>query len=212
MKRLILILAICAAPVLLFSQSRITEAEYQKIPRPALINDLPFPSKTIENAIDDAFIKSGYKGSTSKGFTIYKGVRKQELGPDAYDLYFMVERKSRKESDISTVTMMISKGFDAFVSKSSDEQVFNNAQKYLDSLRNTVAAYDLEMQISEQESELKSAEKKYESLLDEEKDLEKKKKKLEDQLADNKKEQQKQSGELENQRQVLEVLKVKRSK
>lgn len=212
MKRILMVMAVCAAPVLLFSQSRITEVEYQKVPRPALINDLPFSSKIIENAIDDAFIKSGYKGSSSKGFTIYKGVRKQEFGPDAYDLYFMVERKSRKESDISTVTMMISKGFDAFVSKSSDEHVFANAQKYLDSLRNIVAGYDLEMQITDQESELKSAEKKYESLLDEEKELEKKRKKLEDQLADNKKDQEKQSGELEKQRQVLDVLKGKRSR
>jgi hypothetical protein len=37
------------------------------------------------------------------------------LGSEAYDLYFSVDRKSKKGKDISNVTLMISKGFDSFV-------------------------------------------------------------------------------------------------
>ncbi|MBP9099754.1 MAG: hypothetical protein KBF74_13120, partial [Ferruginibacter sp.] len=84
------------------------------------------------------------------------------------------------------------------------------AQTFLNSLRNTIAVYDLEVQISSQENEIKKAAKKSDDLVDEGKDLEKKKRKLEDDIADNIKEQEKQVKELENQKQILEVLKNKR--
>ena len=124
MKRLCLACILCFCYSFLFAQSRSTEVDYQKQSRPAIVNDLPFDAKTVENAIEDTLSKMGYKGSNSKGFTVYKGVRLLELGPDPYDLYFMVDKKSRKDKENSTVTMMVSKGFDAFVSKSSDKAVF----------------------------------------------------------------------------------------
>ena len=210
MKRIFLFVLLGYFHSSVIAQSRGTEIEYQKVSRAAIINELPFPSRTVENAIEDAFIKKGYKGTSAKGFTLYKGVKMHEFGPDTYDIYIMVERKSRKENDVSNVTMMISKGFDAFVSKSSDEQVFRNAHTYLDSLRNSIAAYDLELQIAGQEDEIRKMEKKNIQLQDEEKELEKKKRKIEDQLAENKKDQQNQVSELEKQNQVLEVLKGKR--
>lgn len=193
-----------------FSQSRSTEVEYQKISRPALVNDIPFPANTIEDAIKDYFAKKGYKASSTKGFTVYKGVSLNELGAGSYDIYFMVDKKSRKEKELSTVTVMISKGFDEFVSNNSDALVFGKAQTYLDSLRNMIAVYDLEVQISVQELEIKKAAKKSSDLEDEGKELEKKKKRLEDDIADNIKEQEKQVKDLENQKQILEVLKNKR--
>ena len=122
----------------------------------------------------------------------------------------MVDKKSRKEKELSTVTMMISKGFDEFVSSNSDALVFGKAQTYLDSLRNMIAVYDLEVQITVQELEIKKAAKKSSDLEDEGKELEKKKKRLEDDIADNIKEQEKQVKDLENQKQILEVLKNKR--
>ena len=210
MKQLCLAFVLFLSHSFSFSQSKSTEVDYQKQSRPAIVNDVPFGAKTIENAIDDTLSKMGYKGTGSKGFTVYKGVRFSQLGPDAYDLYFMVDKKSRKDNENSTVTMMISKGFDAFVSKSSDKAVFENAQTYLDSLRNMVAKYDLEQQISAQEEELKKAVKKNTELQDKAKDLEKKKRRLEDDISDNIKDQQNQVKELEKQRQILEVLRGKR--
>ena len=193
-----------------YSQSRSTEVEYQKLTRPALVNDIPFPANTIEDALKDYFAKKGYKASSTKGFTVYKGVALNELGTGYFDIYFMVDKKSRKVKELSTVTMMISKGFDEFVSNNSDASVFGKAQTFLNSLRNTIAVYDLEVQISSQENEIKKAAKKSDDLVDEGKELEKKKRMLEDDIADNIKEQEKQVKELENQKQILEVLKNKR--
>jgi len=210
MKQVFILMTACCLCVFSVAQTRTTTTEYQKVSRSALVNEVPFPAKTVENAIEDAFSKKGYKGSSSKGFTVYKGVRLPELGNDAYDLYFMVDKKSRKDNDNSIVTLMVSKGFDEFVTESSEGNPLGKAKNYLDSLRNTLAAYDLEQQISTQEEEVKKADKKNESLRDDEKDLLKKKKKLEEDIEDNKKSQEKQEKELEKQKQILETLKGKR--
>ena len=210
MKQIFLGCLLCFSHLFLFAQTRSTEVDYQKQSRPALVNDVPFPSATIEKAIEDTFSKMGYKSINSKGYTVYKGVRLPQLGTDSYDVYFMVDKKSRKDKENSTVTMMVTKGFDAFVSRSSDAAVFERSQTYLDSLRNMIAIYDLEQQITAQQEEVKKADKKSADLEDEAKSLEKKKRKLEEDISDNDKARNNQEKEIEKQKQILEVLKGKR--
>ncbi len=125
------------------AQSSTATVEYLKIKRQAVVNDIPFPEKTIRDAIDNKMEQMGYKGKESKGFMVYKGVKLADLGADSYDLYFMADRVSRKNKENSTLTMMITKGFDNFVADSTDAGLINNAKKYLDSIKIMIAAYDL---------------------------------------------------------------------
>jgi hypothetical protein len=192
------------------AQSRTSTVEYQKINRQAVVNEIPFPEKTIRDAIDEKMEKMGYKGKDSKGFTVYNGVRLSDLGNDSYDLYFMADRKSRKEKENSTLTLMISKGFDSFVSDSSDARLMKNAKGYLDSIINVIAAYDLEQQIIAQEDAVKKADKKYTNLMDDGQSLEKKRKNIEQDIEDNKKNQTSQQTEIEKQKQILDTLRGKR--
>lgn len=210
MKQIFFLFLSCCILTVTIAQTRSTTTEYQKITRPALVNELPFPAKTVEDAMADAFTKMGYKGTSSKGFTVFKGVHLKELGLEPYDLYFMVDKKSKRDKDNSIVTLMVSKGFDAFISDTLEGEVFKRAKNYLDSLRNSIAAYDLEQQIIAQEGEVKNAEKKNENLSDEGKDLAKKMRKLEQDISDNKKDQERQARELETQKQISETLKMKR--
>ncbi|MGC4100160.1 hypothetical protein [Ferruginibacter sp.] len=192
------------------AQSRTGTVEYQKINRQAVIAELPFPEKTIRDAIEDTMQKMGYKGKDSKGYTVYKGVHLPALGNDLYDLYFLADRKSRKDKESSTLTLMITKGYDSFVSDSSDSRVINNAKDYMDSIRNTIAAYDLEQQIVAQEDAVKKADKKFTGLVDDAANLEKKKKNLEKDIEDNKKDQASQQAEIVKQKQILDTLRGKR--
>ena len=160
------------------AQSRTATVEYQKINRQAVVSEIPFPEKTIRDAIDNKMQQMGYKGKDNKGYTIYKGVRMPELGNDSYDLYFMADRKSRKEKENSTLTLMISKGFDSFIADSTDSKVMENAKNYLDSIKNMIAAYDLEQQIIAQEDAIKKADKKSANLIDDGVSLEKKRKNI----------------------------------
>ena len=193
-----------------FAQPQITMVEYQKVSRQAVVADMPFAEKSVTKALEDKLEKMGYSGKDSKGFTVYKGVRLKELGDASYDLYFMIDRKSRKDKENSTITMLISSGYDKFLTQAEESTVFNNAKDYLEGLKDVVAAYDLEQEIKEQESQVKSSENKATDLVDEAASLEKKKKKLEDQIQDNIKAQDNQKTEIEKQKQILGTLKGKR--
>ena len=50
------------------AQARTETVTYQKINRQAVVNDIPFPEKTIRDAIDNKMEQLGYKGKESKGF------------------------------------------------------------------------------------------------------------------------------------------------
>ncbi len=192
-----------------FSQARITTTEYQKTPQPSIEVEMPFSEKTVTKAIDDKLQKLGYKGKESKGFMTYKGVKMAELGPDTYDLYFKTERKSRKEKDITVVTMLVSTGYDKFVSD-GNSSVLGNAKNFLDSQFVMVEAFELEQQVTDQDNEVKKADKKMASLTEEAEELQKKKKKLEKDIEENLKAQENQKNEMGKQNQILNTLKGKR--
>lgn len=192
------------------AQSRTQSVAYQKINRQAVVNEIPFPEKTVRDAIENNLSQLGYKGNSTKGFTVYKGVRLPALGIDAYDLYFSADRKSRKEKEYSTLTLMIAKGLDNFVADSTDATLITNAKNYLDSIKIMIGAYDLEQQIIAQEDEIKKVDKKYNSLIDDGQSLEKKRKSIEQDIEDNKKNQASQQAELDKQKQILQTLRGKR--
>ena len=192
------------------AQTQVTKVEYQKSDREGLVNEIGYADKTVSGAIEERMVNLGVKGKNIKGFMVYKGVVLPELGGSAYDLYFSIDRKSRKEKESATITLLISKGDERFVTSSSDPDLFTKAKTYLDNLWDRVGVYDLEQQIAEQENLVKKNEKKMNGLIDEASNLEKKKKKIEKDMEENSKDQTSQQKELENQRTLLETLKGKR--
>jgi hypothetical protein len=200
-------LVFCTAAL---AQSRTETVSYLKINRQAVVNEIPFAEKTVRDAIDSKMQQLGYKGKDSKGFTVYKGVKIAELGNESYDLYFMADKKSRKDKDNSVLTLMISKGFEVFAADSTDAALMSNAKEYLNNIKTMIAAYDLDQQIIAQEDAVKKADKKYNNLIDDGQSLEKKRKNIEKDIEDNKKDQAAQQAELDKQKQILETLRGKR--
>ena len=162
------------------------------------------------NTIEEKLEKMGYKGKSAKDFTVFRGVTLPEIGTGVYDIYFMVEKKSKRDKDNAVVTMMLSKGYENFVTETEDAAIITNAKNYLDGLKLSVTAYDLEGQIKEQEAIVKKNEKKSSNLAEDGQNLESKFKKLQEQIADNKKEQIDQNSEVEKQKQILDMLKARR--
>jgi hypothetical protein len=210
MKKISLLIFAIAALFAANAQSRTETVEYQKVSRQAIVNDFPFYEKTTRNGIEDKFQKMGYKGKEVKGYNVYRGVRLAELGPDSYDLYFMVDKKSRKDKDNSIVTMLISKGLETFVADSTDATLMANSKKYVEDLKQAILAYDLELQIAEQDNAVKSSEKDQKKLINTGMELQDDKTKLERKIEENIKAQADQKIEVEKQRQILETLKAKR--
>jgi hypothetical protein len=206
----IIIFILSIAPAL---AQDITEGkvDYQKKEQAALIMELPYPPNVVEDAIKDYLNKRGTKANSSKGYQLFKGTKLDSLNPEDNDIYFKVERKSRKERDASVVYMFVTKANEnpttRDVSQTSD---LSGARSFLRSMLPSVEAYNLETEIGGQEGEVKKAEKKYERLVDDGSDLQKRLKKLQDDIEDNKKNQEKQKQEIEKQKGILDNMRAKR--
>lgn len=192
------------------SQAIYTQADYNKIKKPALLSELPFSDNTVKDAIVDFMKTKGYKQDKNKDYVVFKGVSLSELGPGQYDLYFKIAEKSRKERDKSTVTMFISKGYENFVGADTEPDLINNGKIVLDNFLKTTEAYDLELQIKSQEESVKKAERRLQDMMNDKADLEKKIARLQDELAQNVKGQTDQQTEIEKQKQILQTLTMKR--
>jgi hypothetical protein len=194
------------------AQAIITKAEYNKTMQSAVSKEFPFEKGTTEDAIVSKMKSLGYSAKSSKGFTVFKMVKIQELGSETFDLYFSTDKKSKKEKDKSIVTLLISKGYDNFVNDTTGSEILANGQNLLNNILAPIVAYDLEKQISAQEELVKKADKKYNNTVDDGGSLEKKRKSIESDIEENKKDQANKKNEAEAQRQVLETLRSKRVK
>lgn len=210
MKKITAFIFLCCLYTMVTAQSSIETVSYLKNDQQAVVNEILFPEKTIMNAIDNKMEQMGYKGKSTKGFTVYKGVRMADLGTGEYDLYFSADRKSRRNKDNSTLTLMISTGNEIFATEKTNAGLMDNAKKYLNGISNMIEAYDLEQQVLEQQDVITKSDKKFNSLVDDGKSLEKKRKDVEKDIEDNKKDQEKQLADIEKQKLLLETLKGKR--
>ncbi|UEG51089.1 hypothetical protein LK994_06320 [Ferruginibacter lapsinanis] len=211
MKKFILVsLSLLFINVFTKAQSTVGSVAFDKVNQSAVIGEFAFEENTTAEAIKAKFKSLGYSSKSSKGFDVYKGVKLAELGPDTYDLYVKVDRKSKKERDRSVVYLLITKGYDNFASEATDATLFANAKTFVNNLVVNIVATDLEKQIEEQENAVKKAEKKYNNAVDDGNNLEKKKRQLEQDIIDNQKDQANKKSEAEAQRQILETLKGKR--
>lgn len=193
-----------------FSQSRYTVVQLNKKDVPGVIGEIPFVESTTKEAINKNFEKLGYKAKKVKDYLVYSGVVLKELDSTPHDIYMMVDRKSRSEKEVSTVTLLVGKGYNEFASDTADIDLINSTKIYINSLRDVVAAYDLELQIANQEEMVKKSDKKIDGLTEELISLQKKKKKIEEDIAQNGIDQTSQKAESSRQRQILETLKAKR--
>lgn len=193
----------------LFAQSYEGTIKYDKKTQRAIMIDYAFPPEAVENAIIEKMAKMGYKPkeekglfNSDKGFLVFKSAYVTDISDQAMDFIVKVERKSRKESDESTMYMIMSRGDQNAIESLGAEGV-SRSKTFLNSLLPDVEAAHLEIQIKDQEDVLAKAEKKLKGLRDDQNDLEKK-------LRDNKKDQENTEKDIDAQRKTLETLQSKR--
>ena len=183
--------------------------EYNKKKEPAFVIDYPYPPDAVENAIIQKMEKLGYKGkeekgifNKDKGFRVYKNAFITDISSNNMDYILKVERKSRKEKDEAVLYLIIMKEGENAMAK-FDALDSEHARTFLNNMRPEVEAANLELQIKDQEETVAKAEKKLKGLQNDKEDLEKK-------LNKNLKDQDDTQKDIQNQKQVLENLKLKR--
>jgi hypothetical protein len=192
-----------------FSQATVTITDYQKIQEPAIQYEIPYPEDVVTQALEDTLEKQGYKGTSKGGFMVYRDVHLAAIGPDSYNLYFRVDRKSKNEKDASIVTLMMSKD-DIFISEATDMDIVVNAKAYMQNLKPIVQSYDLEEQINSQVDAVRKADNRLNNLVSDSVDIAKKEAKIQLQIQDNITSMTAQKAEIEKQKLILQTLKAKR--
>jgi hypothetical protein len=199
-----------------FSQAYTGTVEYNKKKQQAVQIDYSYSPEAVENAILQKMEKMGYKAKVEKGvfnkdkgYIVFKNAFLTDISEQSMDYIVKVDRKSRKEKDEATLTLIVNKDDNDALS-AMDADGLGKVKSFINNLLPEVEESNLELQIKGQEGTVVKAEKKFKSLQDEQQSLEKKIKNLQSDLEKNIKDQESQQKEIENQKKVLEELIGKR--
>jgi hypothetical protein len=213
MKRIFLVLIAVVMITIVNAQPQAFEAttDFQKTTQPAAVIELPYSESIVEKAVSDYMNRKGMKGNDSKGFKVFRNYKLRDTQDYVSDLYFKIERKSRKEKDLTVVSLVVGKASEDVKARvSPDNSTLDGAKDLLNDMVSSIDAYSLEVQIKDQEEAVKKNQRKYDGLVDDQKDYEKKIKNLQDKLEENRKDQLKQQDEVKKQQSLLETFKGKR--
>lgn len=207
---LFLFLVYIFSAVQLSAQVRDDEVDFEKAKRAVKTMEVKQEPDIVEQGIKNKMAKAGYKAAESKGWLIFKNVDDREISDEVCDLYVKVEKKSKKEKEVSLVHFFVSKPNDNATPAALAGGMLV-AEGFYGQVSAHADASKLEKDIAEQEEATKKAQKKLDDLVKDQGSLEKKIKSLQNDLEENKQKQQNQTQEVETQRKILEQLKSKRN-
>jgi hypothetical protein len=186
---------------------------------PGYTIEAPFSADKVEDAMRSRLKKMDVKVKESNDFWEAKNVVFPRIRKDAVDAYMKIERKSKKESDVSIVVLILT---EPGVPPGSPESTIAAARGEKEAM-DVIGAFGLltklngftdmnsaALDISLQEEKVKKSEKKNKDLIEDGEDLQKKLEKTQDDINDNKKAQEKQLSELNKQKEILMNLQAKR--
>jgi hypothetical protein len=206
MKKILLSIIITAVSYLSFGQVYDGTVNYNKKEQPAVISDYKFPQETVEKALREKLQNLGLKVKSSRGFLIASNSIISNIAAIPMDYAFKIDRKSKKEKDVTTVFMVMTVGD---VNNTPDNS--SNAKTFLSDLAPAVDATNIDKMVSDQSDVLTKAQKKYKSLQDDQTSLEKKIRSLQDDLTSNAKAQTSQLQEVQRQQDILTTWKTKKT-
>jgi len=208
-KALVIALMLLTGRSLSFAQPVATDTrvEYQKGDKAAAVIELPYSPDVVAASIKDNMLKKGVKEEKSKGFQIFRGARLNPTDGEVVDMYFKVDRKSRKDNNTSLVYLIIGRPNENVALRTGDDAYkVDDAKTYLNTMTPDVDAYNLEVNIAQQEDVIKKAEKKLNSLQDDQRDYEKKISNLNEKLTQTKRDIDVQTAEVSKQKAARDAM------
>ncbi|ANE50925.1 hypothetical protein [Flavisolibacter tropicus] len=205
MNRTILLFCLLLTISIAYGQAQKGSVSYQKRQQTAAVIELPYTPNIVMAALNDYLSKKGRSKSTDlKGFTTYRNTTPVANDSTNADLYFKVERKSRQDKETTIVSLLLTMPSDETTNPTNQHYLnMDEAKVYLNELTPAIEAYNLELQIKDQNGAVTAAEDRYKNLTNEGSNLEKRKEELDKKIHNNKMEQQAQLNEIELQKQKL---------
>lgn len=182
-----------------------------KSQQPAAIIELPYATEVVESAIKDQLTRKGLRAEQSKGFMLFRNMQLVPSDTISSDLYFKVDRKNRRDNNLSVVYLVVAKKNENVADRNGESDYgMDQAKTMLTDLIPSVDAAGLEAQIKDQQNTVNKAERKYKDLVSDGQDLEKRRKDLENKISTNQRDQESQKLEVEKQKQAFDAMVSKR--
>lgn len=173
------------------------------------------PPAEAEKIIRDRMKSMGFTPERGKGYIVYRNVTMRDLSfGEPKDIIFKVDRKSKRESGASVISLITAKPGEIPTGKVkgagkalSNITTASSAGSFLESFQDQMSNQAHNLSVLSKSDEIKKAEKRLENLQKDQSKIEKKIKDLESDLQSNLKNQEKQSAEIEALKKQLDVLK-----
>jgi hypothetical protein len=167
--------------------------------------EVPFEPEIVEKAIGDSMARLGIRGTKVKGYSLFRNV---VIDGEATDLYFNIDRKSRKDkSSIVTVFAVAPNSNPADVD--SDDMKLTASKTFLSGIMPAIDQTNQLNNIALQEKEIAGDEKKLKNLVDDQEDFQKKIKNLQEKAEKNLREQEELKRTLDSKRTMLNAMRAK---
>ncbi len=204
-KRLIaslsLLLTLAASTTLSAQNAREVTAKFNKANPNAIIADYDQPVDMVKTVLKERLEKEGLgKMKSASGYMRYSGVVWNAVSNEKIDAYFKVDGKKGK----SNITVLVSKGYDNFITSATDARSVENIKAFLNGFNDHLAAYQRALDLKAQEEAVKKAEKEQKEIAERNKELQEQKEKLEKKIAEQNNQQVSKQKALEAERQKLD--------
>lgn len=223
MKKILVFAIVCCqlAVINAFSQSSFKTVDYKDALRPSLHLPLNYNPEIAEQTILAKLKETGYKPQKNgnmfnkknkqEGFYKFTGVQLPELADQKLDLYFRVDPVDGEGTVKSTISLMVSKGYENFVSPELDSATYAASQKFLDGFVANTEIFQINKQMEKQKEALATSETKWNKLREKQEDARKKILQLESDIKNWQQEEEAQIKDVDMQRSLLKDLEMKRS-
>jgi len=193
-KFLLFVLAVTFGITVTRAQAYRSNYIFQKNVYPVAAIQAPFDEDAVKDALVDYMQSHGYKEAHYKDFLVFRDVPLDKNSSGASDAYFIVDRKSRSEKDITVISLLpVKKGETLSPGAIEDSSYTRIAMTYLDSLKRNVQSYSLKKLIEAQEKTVNKTKSKMIDLKNDSGDIAKKIRNYESELAQNKIDQENQT-------------------
>jgi hypothetical protein len=176
------------------AQSYKSSYTFQKNLYPVAAIQVPFEEDAVKDALIDYMKAHGYKDAHYKDFIVFRDVPLDKNNAAVSDAYFLVDRKSRSEKDVTVISLLpVKKGETLSPATAEDSSYTRIAMTYLDSLKKNVHSFSLTKLIEAQQKTLDKTKGKMVDLKNDSGDIAKKIRSYESELAQNKIDQENQT-------------------
>lgn len=181
-----------------------TTVKFDKNTVNAVVAEYKRPESVMEDALKVQLDKEDLgKSGKKKGYILYSNTTWKRIGMYSLDVYFKVEgNKSR-----STITVLVSKGYNNFVNPAVSPEIISKVKEFLMGLESTATDVQFALDVEAQKELVADAEKQYNRALSDSMDLLKERKKLENEIVQQSAEVQAKRSLLDQHRQKLDGMK-----